>query len=106
MGTCKPCALQARSDGFFFIYVCDNFSSQSCTEPLGANTPSVVRIHAIPLFENLKRLSIMDILFSSVVIVLLLVVFAAVTQAAVECLMDCDNDKEGGATHGKTERMP
>lgn len=47
----------------------------------------------------------MDILFSSVVIVLLLVVFAAVTQAAVECLMDCDNDKKGGATHGKTERM-
>lgn len=48
----------------------------------------------------------MGVLFSSVVIVLLLVVFAAITQAAVEYLMDCDNDKEGGATHGKTERMP
>ena len=37
----------------------------------------------------------MGIIFSSVVIVLLLGVFAAVTQAAVECLIDCDdNNKE------------
>lgn len=35
----------------------------------------------------------MGIIFSSVVIVLLLVVFAAVTQAAVEYLIDCDDNK-------------
>ena len=35
----------------------------------------------------------MGIVFSSVIIVLLLVVFAAVTQAAVEYLVDCDDNK-------------
>lgn len=34
----------------------------------------------------------MGIIFSSVVIVFLLVVFAAVTQAAVEYLIDCDDN--------------
>ena len=35
----------------------------------------------------------MGIIFSSVVIVFLLVVFAAVTQAAVEYFIDCDDNK-------------
>ena len=34
----------------------------------------------------------MEIIFSSVIIVFLLVVFAAVTQAAVEYLVDCDDN--------------
>ena len=34
----------------------------------------------------------MGIIFSSVIIVLLLVVFAAVTQAAVEYFVDCDDN--------------
>lgn len=34
----------------------------------------------------------MEIIFSSVIIVLLLAVFAAVTQAAVEYLVDCDDN--------------
>jgi hypothetical protein len=50
----------------------------------------------------------MGIIFLSVIIVLFLAVFAAVTQAAVEYLVDCDdnNEKQGGATHGKTKGMP
>lgn len=36
----------------------------------------------------------MGVLFSSAVIVLLLVVFAAITQAAVEYLMDCDDNNK------------
>lgn len=34
----------------------------------------------------------MEIIFSSVIIVLFLVVFAAVTQAAVEYFIDCDDN--------------
>ena len=54
------------------------------------NTPSRVEIPAIPLF--LKRLDVMGIIFSSVVIVLLLVVFAAVTQGAVEYFIGYDDN--------------
>lgn len=43
-------------------------------------------------FNTFNTFNNVGIIFSSVVIVLLLVVFAAVTQAAVEYLVDCDDN--------------
>ena len=43
-------------------------------------------------FNTLNTFNNVGIIFSSVAIVLLLVVFAAVTQAAVEYFIDCDDN--------------
>ena len=43
-------------------------------------------------FNTFNTFNNVGIIFSSVIIVLLLVVFAAVTQAAVEYLVDCDDN--------------